>query len=160
MVKRSSIKKTVQFGTDGHVETFELDSLKDHTLIWWTRKEVREIVDESETLIHFMNMNMSNKAGIVDSNQYPAEIDPNIHTLRGLEKRTEIGAWEVYEVQRDARNAVLNQQDKHRASNASTLSTAPTKVRGRNHHHRSNNTVNNNCRRCRRQLRKYTSLRH
>ena len=114
------MKKTVQFGTDERVQTFEVESLRDEISIWWTRQEVREIEDETETLLHFMNQNMNKNekynATYNDSNQRPVEIDHTIHSTRGLEKRTEIGAWQVYEVQRDARNAVLNQQDKHRKS--------------------------------------------
>ena len=119
-----TMKKVVQFGTDEQIETFEVESLKDHSTIWWTRQEVREIEDESETLLHFMNINMNNNTGKNDLNQHPLEIDPKIHAVRGLEKRTEIGAWEVYEVQRDARNSVLNQQDKHRKTKPSSSSSS------------------------------------
>ena len=123
MVNRMTMKKAVQFGTNETVETIEVECWKEHTsVLWWTRREVREIEDESETLIHFMNIHMNNaNTSSSDWNQYPIEIDATIHTIRGLEKRTEIGAWDVYELQRDARNAVLNQQDKHRQSKSLSL---------------------------------------
>ncbi len=123
MVNRMTMKKAVHFGTNEAVETIEVECLKEHTsMLWWTRQEVREIEDESETLIHFMNIHMNNtNTSSSDWNQYPIEIGATTHTIRGLEKRTEIGAWDVFELQRDARNAVLNQQDKHRQSKSSSF---------------------------------------
>lgn len=39
-------------------------------------------------------------------------------SARGLQKRTDTGAWELYEIQRDARNAVFEVQDKQRKTKA------------------------------------------
>jgi hypothetical protein len=99
------MKKSVQFEVMEKIEVREVECYKSLDTIWWTKDEIREIEDESEVLLHFMNNN--------DTSTSPVEIDLNIHSIRGLEKRTEIGAWEMYETQRDAKHAVLNQQDKY-----------------------------------------------
>jgi hypothetical protein len=94
-------KKTVQFGLEVQVEIVEiehLDDILDASAIWWTARETAEIRDESETVLFILE----------SANQSLSEEE---HSIRGLEKKTEAGAWELFVVQRDSRNAVLNEQE-------------------------------------------------
>jgi hypothetical protein len=65
--------------------------------IWWSNRENEEIRKEYETLVFMMETGRP--------------IDENEHCTRGLEKKTEDQAWELYQIQRDARNAVLDEQE-------------------------------------------------
>jgi hypothetical protein len=104
----AAIKKAVHFGADLQLQVHEVDRISDAVAdqLWWTQEEIADMERESETIVYFMN-NASGPSCL-------SRVDLDIHSVRGLEKKTEMGAWEMYETQRDARNAVLCQQDKHR----------------------------------------------
>jgi hypothetical protein len=68
--------------------------------IWWTARDYLEIKQEYEAVIYLLEQNLP--------------VNELEHSARGLEKRTERGAWTLFEHQRNARNAVLRQQDKQR----------------------------------------------
>jgi hypothetical protein len=103
---QSTLKKAVKFGDEVLCHVHEVESFRDVASIWWTKDEISDIERESEAIIYFLN----NTAGSSNS----ANVDIDLHSIRGLEKKTEIGAWEMFETQRDARNAVLCLQDKQR----------------------------------------------
>jgi hypothetical protein len=65
--------------------------------IWWTAKDYLEIKQEYEAVIYLLEQNLP--------------VNELEHSTRGLDKRTERGAWTMFEHQRNARNAVLRQQD-------------------------------------------------
>lgn len=68
--------------------------------LWWTLDEEREIGRAYEAVVYLM-----------ESGQHPEEAGM-AESGRGLEKRTEEGAWKLYETQRDFRNVVLCEQDR------------------------------------------------
>jgi hypothetical protein len=65
--------------------------------LWLTKSDFTAMKAEYESILYLI---ASNKP-----------IDEENHSSRGLEKRTEEGAWELYECLRDSRNAVLDTQD-------------------------------------------------
>jgi hypothetical protein len=69
-------------------------------LIWWSAREYTEIKKEYETVLYLM-----------ETGQPVCEHE---YSIRGLENRTEAGAWKLFEHQRNARNAVLIEQDQQR----------------------------------------------
>jgi hypothetical protein len=103
---QSTVKKAVKFGDKILCHVHEVESFRDVNSMWWTKDEISDIERESKAIIYFLN----NVASTSESEN--ANLD--MHSIRGLEKKTEIGAWEMYETQRDARNAVLCLQDKQR----------------------------------------------
>jgi hypothetical protein len=65
--------------------------------LWLSKTDFTAMKAEYESVLYLL---ASNKP-----------IDEDNHSSRGLEKRTEDGAWELYECLRDSRNAVLDTQD-------------------------------------------------
>lgn len=97
------VKKTVSFGRKDHIREIEMvgdipeDVVAD---LWWSAREYTEIRKEFEAVLFLLDT------------EKPIDEDEN--SSRGLHKRTETGAWILYENQRNARNAVLLQQDLQR----------------------------------------------
>lgn len=90
--------KRVQFGEVLRIGVQEIEPIANQAAIWWTKNEIRESEREYETVLFLMEANKP--------------IDEEEHSIRGLEKKTEAGAWALYENQRDAVNAVLGEQEK------------------------------------------------
>ena len=90
-----------------HLNDYKDDDI---TLIWWSKEEYISFKFEYEAVIYLIEENKP--------------IDENHYCTRGLEKKTQNGAWELYEYHRDSVNAVLDVQDKYRKmSNHSTAET-------------------------------------
>ena len=70
--------------------------------IWYDAEEYAEIKAAYQLTIFFMEAEDASKL-----NENPEE-----HTSRGLEYRTQEGAWARHENKRDAYNAVLDEQDR------------------------------------------------
>lgn len=92
--------KNVQFGPKLCINVHEFEKIADHASVWWTREERKEMEREYEAVLFLMDTKKP--------------IDEDEHSARGLEKKTEEGAWVLYESQRDALNAVLGEQEKLR----------------------------------------------
>lgn len=93
------VKKSVQFGDNNmifHVETIDELSTETVAAVWWSSSDYMVIQQEYEAVLFLIETGK--------------EVPPE-HSARGLSKRTEEGAWELYENQRNARNAVLSRQD-------------------------------------------------
>lgn len=111
-------KKSVSFGDDIQVSVNEIIHVDDISReqiaqIWWTSEEKDECRKEYEAVLFLMETGKP--------------VDENEHAARGLEKRTQDGAWELYEIQRDAQNAVLCEQDlqkKRKIRNANDIALA------------------------------------
>jgi hypothetical protein len=94
------VKKTVSFGSADHICTIEkISDLPEAVVadLWWSAREYTEIRKEYEAVLF-----------LLDTGKPVPEEE---HSSRGLHNRTEEGAWTLYENQRNARNAVLLQQD-------------------------------------------------
>lgn len=136
--KRHNKTKSVQFGGGEHncnnvtVEVVEIAGRQELSrdavaAIWWTAKETAELRQEAETVIYLM-MESSQQQSQFNHNKTTqslsslsllhdgggaaaAAAEKEEHCIRGLETKTQAGAWALYEVQRDARNAVLAEQE-------------------------------------------------
>ena len=85
------MKKEVNFASDLE-QVFSFEYVHDDN----TRKQS---VDSSHEAVVYL----------LETNKHVE--DDSEESARGLEKRTEQGAWELYEIQRDGRNAVLGEQE-------------------------------------------------
>jgi hypothetical protein len=90
-------------------EIFDVEHLDDMTPqeisnIWYDPKEYAEIKSSYQVTIFLMET--------AESNDKPLPEETDEHTIRGLEYRTQTGAWARYEKKRDAYNAVLDEQDR------------------------------------------------
>lgn len=99
--RKLPLAKSVRF-TDKN-EIFPIQHLDDMTdeevfAIWYTSKEYSEIKQAYQVTIFMMESGET--------------ITGDDHTSRGLEYRTQEGAWARYENKRDAYNAVLDEQDR------------------------------------------------
>ena len=94
------VKKSVKFGEESNAVHFieTIDELANDIMetLWWSPRDYMEIQQEYEAVIFLLDTGK--------------EVPPE-HSACGLSKRTEGGTWELYENQRNARNAVLSQQD-------------------------------------------------
>jgi hypothetical protein len=81
--------------------------IESRKLLWWTPEEEREIARAYEAVVYLMEMG-KHTAEHEDDEDDQCFVDSS----RGLEKRTEDGAWKLYETQRDFRNVVLGEQDR------------------------------------------------
>ncbi|GAX11956.1 hypothetical protein FisN_8Lh048 [Fistulifera solaris] len=86
-------------------EVFEIPHINDFTdedvaATWYDAEEYAEIKADYQCVIFMMESGER-----ID--------DDEEHTTRGLEYRTQQGAWSRYENKRDAYNAVLDEQDRH-----------------------------------------------
>jgi len=93
--------KSVAFAEQNEVfEITHLDDMpaEDITAIWYDAEEYAEIKQSYQLTIFLME---SDKL-----------VEDDEHTSRGLEYRTQEGAWARYENKRDAYNAVLDEQDR------------------------------------------------
>lgn len=101
-LKRSKPKKKLRFNFDKNVvfPIPHLDNMTDEevALIWYDSEEYSEIKSSYQLTIFRM-----------ESGELKEDDD---HTSRGLEYRTQTGAWARYENKRDAYNAVLDEQDR------------------------------------------------
>ena len=88
---------SVQFGPQLRVDIREVEMVEDLAAMWWTQAEIQEGRKEYEAVLFLMETGK--------------EVNEEEHSARGLEKKTEDGAWALYENQRDAANAVLGEQD-------------------------------------------------
>lgn len=100
--KPMPLSKSLRFDEDRN-EVFEipnLDSMPDEEIAstWYESREYTEIKSAYQLTIFMM------EAGEV--------LNSEEHTSRGLEYRTQEGAWARYENKRDAYNAVLDEQDR------------------------------------------------
>lgn len=89
------------------VEIEHLDDITDHSARWWTPEEEADSRKEYEAVIYLIETD--------------AFVEEKEDSARGLEKRSEQGAWELYEIQRDARNAVLCEQDRQQLSGVTVV---------------------------------------
>jgi hypothetical protein len=99
--KELPLIKSVRFSDDSSIrEITHLDDMpeEDVTATWYTSKEYSEIKSSYQMTIFMM------EAG--------ETLNDAEHTSRGLEYRTQEGAWARYENKRDAYNAVLDEQDR------------------------------------------------
>jgi hypothetical protein len=93
-------KKNVQFNEKPDI--FEIECVSDIPSdiiidLWWSVDEYTDIKREYEAMLYLLEQKIS--------------IDEQYDSARGLHKHTEHGAWDMFEKQRNARNAVLHQQD-------------------------------------------------
>jgi len=88
---------SVRFGPQLRVDIHEVEMVEDLAAMWWTQAEIQEGRKEYEAVLFLMETGK--------------EVNEEEHSARGLEKKTEDGAWALYENQRDAANAVLGEQD-------------------------------------------------
>lgn len=96
-----AISKSIRFSDRNQIFPIpHLDNVPDHEVaeIWYNAAEYSEIKSSYQMTI-FMMENGELKEG-------------DEHTSRGLEYRTQQGAWARYENKRDAYNAVLDEQDR------------------------------------------------
>jgi hypothetical protein len=103
----SGAKKRIEFTKQN--EVFPVEHLDDMTPqeisnIWYDPKEYAEIKSSYQVTIFLMET--------AESNDKPMPDETDEHTIRGLEYRTQTGAWARYEKKRDAYNAVLDEQDR------------------------------------------------
>ena len=101
-LKRSKAKKKLRFSEDRN-QVFAIPHLDDMadvliSRIWYDSEEYSEIKNGYQVTIFRME-----KGEFQEDDQ---------HTSRGLEYRTQEGAWARYENKRDAYNAVLDEQDR------------------------------------------------
>lgn len=78
---------------------------KEIASIWYDQKEYAEIKSSYQATIFVME-NAEANGGI------SSKLETEEHVFRGLEYRTQTGAWARYENKRDAYNAVLDEQDR------------------------------------------------
>jgi hypothetical protein len=98
---RGPIRKRIQFAEQNEIRyTEHLDEIPDEEIaaIWYDSEEYAEIKQSYQITIFMMESG--------------EELKPDEHTSRGLEYRTQEGAWARYENKRDAYNAVLDEQDR------------------------------------------------
>lgn len=86
-------------------EVFEILHINDYTdedvaATWYDAEDYAEIKADYQCVIFMMESG-------------ERAFDDEEHTTRGLEYRTQQGAWNRYENKRDAYNAVLDEQDRH-----------------------------------------------
>ncbi|KAL7570359.1 hypothetical protein ACA910_017199 [Epithemia clementina (nom. ined.)] len=95
--------KSVRFTEENEIlEIPHLDDIPDSDVeaIWYSAKEYSDIKSSYQLTIFMM-----------ESGEKISKEDTE-HTTRGLEYRTQEGAWARYENKRDAYNAVLDEQDR------------------------------------------------
>lgn len=98
--------KSLAFAQDNQV--FEIPHINDFTddeiaVTWYDAAEYAAIKADYQCVIFIM-----------ESGEQQQRIeDDQQQTTRGLEYRTQQGAWDRYENKRDAYNAVLDEQDRH-----------------------------------------------
>lgn len=101
--KSLPVKKTVSFAETNDIREIEKTSdLSEEVIadLWWSANDYHEIRKEYEFVLFLLDTEKS--------------VREDEHSSRGLLHRTEAGAWALYENQRNARNAVLIQQDLQR----------------------------------------------
>lgn len=101
--KLKGSKKSLTFNES--VEIFDIPHLNDTPdkeifATWYSREEYTEIKSSYQLTIYMME---SGDEALNDSDN---------HTARGLEYRTQEGAWARYENKRDAYDSVLDEQDR------------------------------------------------
>jgi hypothetical protein len=99
--RKSPLSKGVRFSDKNEVFPIQhLDDMTDEEVyaIWYTSREYSEIKQAYQVTIFMMESG--------------EEVSGDEHTSRGLEYRTQEGAWARYENKRDAYNAVLDEQDR------------------------------------------------
>lgn len=99
--RKLPLAKSLRFADKNEVFPIQhLDDMTDDEIfeIWYTSREYSEIKQAYQLTIFMME---SGEA-----------ITGDEHTSRGLEYRTQEGAWARYENKRDAYNAVLDEQDR------------------------------------------------
>lgn len=98
-VSIAPLTKSVRFSENNQVFPVKhLDEFTEEDIqaVWYDVKEYTEIKNNYKLTLYMMDCNKSL---------------PQDHTSRGLEYRTQEGAWARYENKRDAYNAVLDEQD-------------------------------------------------
>jgi len=101
-------KRSVTFSHKKHIKKIpHLNNLSDQIIddCWWSPEDYEEFKASFQYLVFMM-----------DSGEEKVENDEE--TTRGLEFRTQEGAWERFEHKRDAYNAVLDEQDRQWNRNA------------------------------------------
>jgi hypothetical protein len=108
---RSLVSQSVTFHDDNNLATVHVFGdvvddegcchIESRKFLWWTPEEELEIGRAYEAVVYLM-----------EKGKHTDEDDDSFDSGRGLEKRTEEGAWKLYETQRDFRNAVLCEQDR------------------------------------------------
>jgi hypothetical protein len=98
---KAPLSKSLTFADDNEVfHVDHLDDISDDQILatWYNANEYSEIKSSYQTTIFMMETG--------------EKMLDDIHTSRGLEYRTQDGAWARYEKKRDAYNAVLDEQDR------------------------------------------------
>lgn len=99
-------KRRVQFTAglvgDTHHCEHVLDPVEDVGDLWWTSYELAEILRDCETFALMMESPKLSSSLLLSDDD----------CMRGLEAKTEVGAWERYQRHRDTSNAVLGTQEK------------------------------------------------
>jgi len=99
--KPSANGRRVQFCDKGHTcQEFDMWEPELVAVIWFTHDEYDEMKANFEFTVFMLD------AGC------PEKVEDDEHTCRGLEKRSEEGAWCRYERKRDYYNAVLDEQER------------------------------------------------
>ena len=106
--KRKKAYKSLAFAQEN--EVFEIPHINDFTdedvaATWYDAEDYAAIKADYQCVIFMMESGER-----IDDNN---DDDNEEHTTRGLEYRTQQGAWNRYENKRDAYNAVLDEQDRH-----------------------------------------------
>lgn len=99
--RKLPLAKNIRFADKNEVCPIQhLDDMSDEEVfaIWYTSREYSEIKQAYQLTIFMMESGET--------------ITGDEHTSRGLEYRTQEGAWARYENKRDAYNAVLDEQDR------------------------------------------------
>jgi hypothetical protein len=99
--RKVPLGQSIRFAEKNQVcPTHHLDDMTDEEIysIWYTSKEYSEIKQAYQLTIFMMESGET--------------VTGDDHTSRGLEYRTQEGAWARYENKRDAYNAVLDEQDR------------------------------------------------
>lgn len=95
------LSKSLKFSDMNEVfHIYHLDDISDEQVAatWYNAKEYAEIKSSYQATIFMMESG--------------EDLSGDEHTSRGLEYRTQDGAWARYENKRDAYNAVLDEQDR------------------------------------------------
>lgn len=99
--RKVPLGQSIRFAEKNQVcPTHHLDDMTEEEIysIWYTSKEYSEIKQAYQLTIFMMESGET--------------VTGDDHTSRGLEYRTQEGAWARYENKRDAYNAVLDEQDR------------------------------------------------
>jgi hypothetical protein len=106
--------RNVTFGESLRLEVVDVERHTNVDQLWWTTEELAEIAREAEALAHLTDPAVAVcKPPPSAAAAAAAKAALRNDSIRGLETKTENGAWERFKLHRDASNAVLGAQEKH-----------------------------------------------